>query len=673
VRILIATQHLGVVGGVETYLRALVPRLAARGHQVGVLAETPAAGPDGEILAGGADVPTWLASGHPTDRLADWRPDVVYAHGLADPGLEAALADRYPTALFAHNYHGTCVSGTKCHARPGYQTCRRALGPGCLGAYFPRRCGGRNPLTMLRLYDTQRRRRVNLARYHAVLVASRHMAEEYRRHGIPDDRLAIVPLFPADVDPDSDPPAPRNPTDRVLFVGRITRLKGLDHLVAALPAAAAALGRRLTLVVAGDGPDRPAAEAACAQAGVPAEFLGWVGAARRTAEMRAADILAVPSVWPEPFGLVGIEAGCVGLPAVGYALGGIPDWLTPGRSGEAAPGDRPDPRELAAALVRAITDPDYWQRLRHGAWDVARGFTPDAHLERLDAILRRIGTSARKGGLMMKSLARRLLPRPVWRQLRAWRMRRILATFRPYLAEHEYAGVRLKVHIADPLARGWYDQPWGPLVEVDLLRAAALVPEARVFDVGAHQGVVAMVLAHHVGPTGEVIAVEALPHNARQCEINRDLNGLRQIRVEAVAVSDRPGELAIVFDLNSQFSHEASTTSSLRVRAVTIDELADKYGPPDVLFIDVEGYECHALHGAVRTMARTPDSYVEIHRGHGLESAGGSVADVFAFFPPAQYDLRVWSDEDPTPREVHGPEECPPGGRVFLVALRRDR
>ena len=103
--------------------------------------------------------------------------------------------------------------------------------------------------------------------------------------------------------------------------------------------------------------------------------------------MRAADVLAVPSVWPEPFGLVGVEAGCVGLPAVGYATGGIPDWLIPGVSGESAPGDRPDPAELAAALVRALADDDHRHRLAVGAWEVARRFTPEAHVRKLAAVL----------------------------------------------------------------------------------------------------------------------------------------------------------------------------------------------------------------------------------------------------------------------------------------------
>jgi FkbM family methyltransferase len=192
-----------------------------------------------------------------------------------------------------------------------------------------------------------------------------------------------------------------------------------------------------------------------------------------------------------------------------------------------------------------------------------------------------------------------------------------------------------------------------------------------VFDVGAYQGVVAMILAHHVGPAGQVIAVEALSHNARMCEVNRDLNGLRQIRVESVAIADGPGYLEITADLNAHVGNRTSTMATVRVPAITIDDLADRFGPPDVLFIDVEGYECHALRGARRVLSHSPDCYVEIHQGCGLELAGGTLADVFGFFPTQQYSLRVWSDIDPTPREVINPSGCPPAGRVYLVACRR--
>lgn len=350
------------------------------------------ADPQSEVLAGTPGVSLWGTGDRSPDKvvaqLANWRPNVVYAHGLEDPGVEAAISGQYPTAFFAHGYLGTCISGTKCFGRRGYQSCTRPLTAACLALYFPRGCGGKNPLTMVRLYKQQRQRRELFKRYAAVLAASRHMVQECQRNGAPKERLHLLPLFPIGLRPAPEPPAPRQRTDRVLFAGRLTALKGLHHLVAAVHIAAKALDRRLTLVVAGEGPERTGAEADARRLGVHVEFLGWVGPERRNAEMRAADVLGMPSLWPEPFGLVGLEAGCMGLPTVGYASGGITDWLAPGVSGECAPGGRPEPSELAAALVRALADEAHHQRLRVGAWQAAKAFSPERHVEELLGVLR---------------------------------------------------------------------------------------------------------------------------------------------------------------------------------------------------------------------------------------------------------------------------------------------
>jgi glycosyltransferase involved in cell wall biosynthesis len=98
-------------------------------------------------------------------------------------------------------------------------------------------------------------------------------------------------------------------------------------------------------------------------------------------------VLAVPSLWPEPFGVVGVQAGFVGLPSVAYATGGIPDWLEPGVTGELAPGDHPTVAGFADALVRALRDPEHLMRLRRGAWKSAHRHTMKAHLAALEPVL----------------------------------------------------------------------------------------------------------------------------------------------------------------------------------------------------------------------------------------------------------------------------------------------
>jgi glycosyltransferase involved in cell wall biosynthesis len=66
-------------------------------------------------------------------------------------------------------------------------------------------------------------------------------------------------------------------------------------------------------------------------------------------------VLALPSVWPEPFGLVGIEALAAGRPVIASATGGIEDWLEHGVNGLLVPAG--DVAALATTLTELLADP----------------------------------------------------------------------------------------------------------------------------------------------------------------------------------------------------------------------------------------------------------------------------------------------------------------------------
>lgn len=232
----------------------------------------------------------------------------------------------------------------------------------------------------------------------------------------------------------------------------------------------------------------------------------------------------------------------------------------------------------------------------------------------------------------LRRAASALLPGAVAEPLRRLLRRLAVARFRAYDARHVYGGQAFVVHIADPLARGWYDHDWDLGGEIALLqRRGRLRPGARVFDVGAHQGVVALMLAGIVGPAGQVVAVEAVAHNARIATRNAAANGFAQLTVAHAAIGDADGSLWFEDRWNGSVSRQAGI--GVRVEAVTIDTLTARHGAPDVLFIDVEGFELHALRGAAQTLtAHQPDLFVEAHVGAGLERFG-SVADLMALIP----------------------------------------
>jgi glycosyltransferase involved in cell wall biosynthesis len=389
-RILIANWSRNVSGGCEKYLQVLLPGLLARGHQVAMLYEQPVKLELETVDASGLGLQTWgvaeLGLRTAMSSVEQWRPEVVYSHGLESGELEEALCRSFPTVLFAHNYYGTCGTGSKCHGFPEIRECTRHFGPMCLVLHYPRRCGGLNPRSAWRVYRRQAQRNAGLGQYRAILVASEHMYREYTAHVQDRARIRLVRLPMTDIVPNGAPPVRSVSQGRILMISRLTDVKGGQHLIEAAARAAQKL-ESLSLTIAGEGPERRKLEALAVRVGVDATFVGWVSGQQKIELLSQADLLAVPSLWPEPFGLIGIEAGCVGLPAVGFATGGIPDWLIPGHSGELAPADPPTVDGLAQAIVRALADPDHYARLRIGAWEVSKRFTLEEHLAKLEPIL----------------------------------------------------------------------------------------------------------------------------------------------------------------------------------------------------------------------------------------------------------------------------------------------
>ncbi len=390
-RILIVTSHRNMVGGVEKYLQGIIPCLAQRGHELALLykhrfdpKKEPIDPPDLQIPCLGIEE---AGAAQGLRFAADWKPDIAYLQGMEAADFRSALLHRYPTVFYAHNYVGTCASGEKCHAFPSPQPCDRQFGPACMVLYYPRRCGGLNPLTTWKLFERSRESHAQLRKYSAVLVASAHMRREYERHGVLPERIHLAPLPNPHQTADIQSRSTSRAGNKLLFIGRLTKLKGARQLLEAIPLAEKQLGRRLTASIAGDGPERTQLQDFASRSGLQVEFTGWVDTERKVELIQQADLLVVPSLWPEPFGLVGIEAGAHGLPAVAYDVGGISDWLISGYSGELAPGHPPSAEGLAAAMTRALSDSSHYQDLCRGAQEVAARFTLGEHLAKLESTL----------------------------------------------------------------------------------------------------------------------------------------------------------------------------------------------------------------------------------------------------------------------------------------------
>ena len=179
----------------------------------------------------------------------------------------------------------------------------------------------------------------------------------------------------------------------VLFVGRITRQKGILHLVRAIPE----IDPGMQVVLCAGAPDTPeiGAEIAQAVAQVASMRPGVVWIRDMVSRADAiqlyshAAVFCCPSVY-EPFGIINLEAMACETAVVASSVGGIPEVVMPGETGLLVdPGLRPgtfDPADpagfsagLAAAINQLARDPDARQRLgRNGRRRVLDHFSWEA-------------------------------------------------------------------------------------------------------------------------------------------------------------------------------------------------------------------------------------------------------------------------------------------------------
>jgi glycosyltransferase involved in cell wall biosynthesis len=384
-RILLANESKAGAGGVETYLSAIADGLRSRGHDVALLFAN-SAGDTGPTTISAAE--SWsVADAGLTAAIAkakQWKPDVCFAHNMRDLDIDAALLDAGPVVKMMHGYFGTCVSGHKAFLWPTPVPCDRTCGPACLIHYVPRRCGRRSPVDLVSSYRWATRQRSLFPRYESLVVASGHMRNEYVAHGCQSDRVHAIALFAVTAAASSA----SHPAIDVLFLGRMTDLKGPSLLLDACNRAAHTLGRRVSLVMAGEGPLEASLRARASRLpDVDAGFPGWVDPPTRTMLFGRARLLVVPSVWPEPFGLVGLEAAACGVPAVAFDVGGIGEWLTDGVNGRmVAAGDT---AAMGDAIASLLSDRARRMRFADGARAAAARLSPEAHFSRLEAVLDR--------------------------------------------------------------------------------------------------------------------------------------------------------------------------------------------------------------------------------------------------------------------------------------------
>lgn len=385
-KVLVLCERVDTEGGTETYLRALLPALTARGHDVRAIArgvtQPGAYGVPAHAIAWSDehDPPSAAAAAEVAAIARDFLPDVVAVHNVLDAGVLEAVRRLAPRVVYhLHDHRPFCPNGDRlypqgggiCGVAMGEVACGwHALVSGC--AYGPR------PRTLALIRNRGAVARA-VANADATIAFSDYVGQLARRNGVAADRIHIVapPLAEAAFAPFG---VERPAVDAVLFAGRVVPSKGARSLVRAL--ATIPDPQRPLLRVAGDGPDLAATlEQAHAQ-NVRVTTLGRLDAPEMCEAYDDATLVAVPSLWGEPFGLVGIEAFARGRPVVAYDAGAIPEWMARGGGRVVARGDE---RALGEA-IEVLLASDAWESAAARAFSGAQAYRLGTHLEQIEAV-----------------------------------------------------------------------------------------------------------------------------------------------------------------------------------------------------------------------------------------------------------------------------------------------
>jgi glycosyltransferase involved in cell wall biosynthesis len=321
------------VGGLFRHVCDLARGQAARGHKVGIVADT-AGGERADAAL--ADLAKVLALGltrvtmsrdvgagdfaavrHVGERAMAQGIDVLHGHG-AKGGAYARLARRRAQTIRVYTPHGGSL-----HYRWG------------------------TPAGLVYLSaENILRRRTDLFLFESFYGRDTYAAKV----GDPGATALVKVVHNGVADAEFLPVKTAADATDIVFVGELRKLKGVDVLIEAM-ARLAGQGQQLTATIVGDGADRGVFEAAAAQHNL-AGAVHFVGAKPARAAFALGRTLVVPSR-AESLPYIVLEAAAAGIPVIATNVGGIPEIFGPDANALVPPGD---PAALATAIAHAMQD-----------------------------------------------------------------------------------------------------------------------------------------------------------------------------------------------------------------------------------------------------------------------------------------------------------------------------
>lgn len=386
-RILFVHQKGGFQGGAEANVYQVARAFSELGHDTGIIYGES----EREVLLEEFLEPFVLSCayldgkrgfGRALETARNWQPDVVYVHKLSDnSALEQLLESGLPLVRMVHDHDMYCQRSSR-YFPWNRRICTRKAGYGCaVTCGLVRNRDGRLPVKLV--WPGTKLREIELCRrFPTHIVQTDYMRDELLLHEFPDSGIEVIPVAPQQ---DTAFQKTDYSSRGILFVGQIIRGKGVDFLVRALDKIR---DEDWHCTIAGVGAHQAHCENLTKELGLSdrIRFAGRLDRKSLLEEYACARMGVVPSVWPEPMGMVGLEFMWAGLPCVGFDAGGIGHWLRDNETGFLAPALDVD--ALADGMKRLLDDESLARQMgRHARHLAEKLYRFEDYAERLLHIL----------------------------------------------------------------------------------------------------------------------------------------------------------------------------------------------------------------------------------------------------------------------------------------------
>lgn len=307
--------------------------------------------------------------------MGDNNLGVVHLHSINNPEFYYQLASTFPVIRTVHDSRVVCPTEFRIN---NYQNiCSIPIGNNCLNCSETK--------ISIDQFNKSKESLEALNALNLLITPSQYMKNQLVVNGIPENKIEVLPLFaPLDLKPQL---VDNNHTSDILFMGRIIKSKGLREAIQAL----AKIDNNYKLVVCGDGPDLNVCRSLATDLGVMdrIKFVGWVNKKEKEMYLAGTKVVVFPSMGPESFGLVGLEAMFYQKPVVAFDAGGVSQWLKNGENGYLA--DRGDVDQMAEYLNNILISKNLRNELgMNGKIILDSEFSLEKHISGLMEIYSRI-------------------------------------------------------------------------------------------------------------------------------------------------------------------------------------------------------------------------------------------------------------------------------------------